>query len=117
MTITKGTTRIVILIGSFAIKIPNFTNGWDLFLTGLLCNQQEKVFSRTGWKELCPVIFAVPGGWFNVMIRARPLTEEEWSGFDYEGFVSRKDGRVPAENKRCSFGVVMERNIVAVDYG
>ena len=113
---TNGVTRLVILTKRHAIKIPNFLNGWNMFLTGLLCNQQERMFSKTGWPELCPVIFGVPGGWLNVMRRARPLTDEEWDQFDVKTFLERETGFIPAEPKRCSFGM-LDGRVVAVDYG
>lgn len=111
-----GTTRLVILTKLYAIKIPNLLNGWDLFLRGLLGNQQEKIFSATGWVELCPVLFALPGGFLNVMPRARPLTTAEWEEFDIDSFLENDFRIIPAERKRDSFGVLNGR-IVAVDYG
>jgi hypothetical protein len=36
----------------------------------LLANMQERDLSKLGWPELCPVVFAVPGGRLVVMRRA-----------------------------------------------
>ena len=77
---------------------------------------QERTFGKTGWPELCPVIFGMPGGWFLIMRRADPLPRSWYFEMDYEAFVNHKDYCVPVENKQDSFGVYQGR-IVAVDYG
>lgn len=113
--IRTGATRRVLLIGEIAIKVPT-VRSWGLFLYGLLGNMQERNFSRTGWKQLCPVLFALPGGFLLVMRRARPLVLIDWHEFDYDRFVDQPDYRVPAEEKMDSFGW-LDGRIVAVDYG
>ena len=110
-----GTHRTVYLIGKYAIKRPVFVE-WRLFLHGLLANIQEAQFSKTGWPELCPVVFACWGGWFLVMRRAEPFDVESFLKFDYEAFVECDDYRVPAEDKMDSFGL-LNGQVVAVDYG
>jgi hypothetical protein len=55
---------------------------------------QERAFSKTGWPELCPVKFYIPGGFLVVMPYARPLTFEEWRAFNYRDFVSRGDSEL-----------------------
>lgn len=112
-----GTHRTTWLIGKYALKVPVFVE-WRLFLLGLLANMQEARFSACGWPELCPVVLACPGGFFNVMHRAEPLTRMEFEAFSerYLSFVSKLDYRVPAENKMDSFGKLNGR-VVAVDYG
>ena len=126
----NGVTRIVLLVGPFAIKIPRINYGWQNFLRGLLCNMQERAFAAVGWDELCPIHFSIPGGWMIVMARAEPIPEDVWQDFDYEqfsGFRSWSEQRVvaghycnrryvPVENKIDSFGIYAGR-IVAVDYG
>jgi uncharacterized protein YbdZ (MbtH family) len=77
---------------------------------------QERDFSRTGWPELCPVRFSIPGGWFVVMDRARPLDDAEWCDFEPELFAEHSEYTIPVEPKRDSFGVLAGR-VVAVDYG
>lgn len=134
----RGVTREVFLIGAFAIKLPSF-RGWRFFLMGLLANLQEREFAKTGWPELCPVLWMAPGGFLSIMPRCQPLTFEDWVGFDHREFCSRAEhyaGQnydlagghvnhmlaepegmvVPAENKQCSFGWLGDR-LVAVDYG
>ena len=77
---------------------------------------QEVTFSLAGWPELCPVLFALPGGFLNVMRRAEPLTREEFFALDFKAFVEKLGYCVPVENKLDSFGKLSGK-IVAVDYG
>jgi hypothetical protein len=65
---------------------------WDFLLRGLLSNMQEKRFAATGWPELCPVAFSLPGGLLIVMPRAAPLTDAEWKDIDYRALVTRGEG-------------------------
>jgi len=111
----RGATRVVILAGSYAVKVPRPTT-WRTFLNGLLSNMQEREFSRTSWPELCPVLFSLPGGWLVVMPRCQPLTCYEYNDFDTREFIARSDGVIPVEEKPDSFGW-LEGRIVAVDYG
>lgn len=113
--IAYGVTRQVLLIGGLAIKIPRLTE-WRLFLLGLLANMQERLFSRTGWPELCPVLFSTPGGWLVVMKRARLMTDAEFDDMDMKAWVDRGEYTVPAELKSDSFGYIGDQ-LVAVDYG
>jgi hypothetical protein len=113
-----GTTRTVFRVGRWAIKVPA-TVEWRLFLLGLLANMQETKFSACGWPELCPVLFAIPGGFCVVMRRARILTDEEWfklSDADLHNLINTADYTVPAELKPDSFGW-LDGRLVAVDYG
>lgn len=111
----RGATRWVLLVCGLALKVPRTTT-WRTFLNGLLANMQEREFSRTGWPELCPVRFSVPGGWLVVMDRARPLDDAEWCDFEPELFTEHPDYTIPVEPKQDSFGVLAGR-VVAVDYG
>jgi len=113
-----GATRAVLLIGGLAVKIPRPTE-WRLFLLGLLANMQERQFARTGWPELCPVLFSLPGGWLVVMPRASILTDEEWDRIAYAdiySFANQQEYAIPVELKSDSFGWLNGR-LVAVDYG
>lgn len=122
----EGVTRIVLLVGPWALKFPRFGYGYAMGLRGLLCNLQERAIWTLGWPQLCPVLWAFPGGWLLVMRRARPLTEDEWQALDFEAFRWHRkteikgermvEGCVPVENKHDSFGIVDGR-VVAVDYG
>ncbi len=119
--ITSGATRTVLLTRRWAIKVPGAWAAhprlwWKSLLTGLLANIQEATFSRTGWPELCPVRFALPGGFLIIMPRAAELSRSEWDGFDPQAFSNRPDYVVPVEGKLNSFGRLSGR-VVAVDYG
>lgn len=113
--LAHGATRRVLLLGRYAIKVPSMAE-WRLFLLGLLANMQEAIWSRTGWPELCPVVFSVPGGFLVVMRRARVLTDEEFVELDLARWVDRGGYIVPAEIKTDSFGYLDDR-LVAIDYG
>lgn len=116
-----GTHRAVYLIGSYALKFPVISE-WRLFLCGLLANMQERTFSAAGWPELCPVVFAMPGGWLIVMRRAEPLTPEQFANLNYAEWIkgghdlAKSERIIPVENKFDSFGN-LDGKIVAVDYG
>jgi hypothetical protein len=113
-----GVSRDVLCIGRWALKLPKLKR-WQSFLIGLLANMQERELSkRDYWPELlCPVVFALPGGWLLVMRRATPLTDAQAAELDY-GMLWPEDGRpaIPAEPKPASFGV-LDGRIVVVDYG
>lgn len=82
-------------------------------LTGMLSNMTEAKFAALKDPNLCPVLFALPGGFLTVMRRAEPLTADEFDSF----FDSRGDRHFwHTEWKRCSFGR-LDGRIVAVDYG
>lgn len=115
MILTNGVTRIVILKGNYAYKIPHLLNGWRMFLNGLLANMQEKEWSGFSPK-LCPVIFSLPGGFLVIQKRAQILSNEQWENLDLINFCKHDDTILPIEHKRCSFGT-LNNNIVAVDYG
>ncbi len=110
-----GTTRSVLLIGRYAVKVPSIKE-WRLFLLGLLANMQEVSFSRCGWPELCPVVFSIHGGLLVVMLRAEPITRDEFFALDVEIWRDRGEYVIPVEDKLDSFGQ-LNGSIVAVDYG
>lgn len=112
----SGVTRMVILVGPWAVKLPRLNYGWAAFLRGLLCNIQESEFGRLGWPGFCPVRFALPGGWLIVMPRAQVMTDEEFAAFDFHTFVNRGEYVIPAEEKPDSFGW-LNGQVVAIDYG
>ncbi len=112
----EGCTRIVLLTSKWAIKIPNFLDGWKLFLTGLLCNMQERQFGQMKWPELCPVVFSLPGGWLVVMTKVREITDEEFLEFDSREWADRPDYVVPCEHKTNGFGW-LDGRVVCIDYG
>lgn len=115
-----GTHRTVYLIGRWAIKVPAGVE-WRLFLLGLLANMQEARFSAMGRPELCPVLFAFPGGLFNVMRRADPVDIDKFfelypSEALFWEFRDQGDYLIPVEYKPDSVGM-LDGQMVAVDYG
>jgi len=112
----QGATRNVFLTKRYAIKIPRFVE-WRLFLHGLLANMQEANFWRQLKSDkLCPVLFAISGGFLIVMARASEFSRSDHADFDFDSFVDAGDWVVPVENKQDSFGWFQGR-IVAIDYG
>ena len=111
----RGTTRYVVLIGSWAIKVPVFWR-WGHFLRGLLGNMLERDVWR--WSDLptrrwlCPVLFALPGGWLLVMRRAEvvaSLTPSERVELCrlfndvHEDNVGRCDGQIVMVDYACQW--------------
>lgn len=90
-----GVTRVVVLTGASAYKVPRFDSGLTLFLTGWLANRQEarKWVSASrlyvqGDKpyphpttRLVPVRRTLLCGLLLVMARAEELTQEEGKAF------------------------------------
>ena len=74
-----GITRTVILIRSWAIKVPTLRYGWRMFLSGLLANLQERQW--WGWwpnnPRLCPVLRSSRLGFWLVMARTEDIEEHE----------------------------------------
>lgn len=120
MKIEHGATRTVLLTKRYALKFPTCRYGWQHFLAGLLANMQERVFGRTGWPELCPVLLSDPFGFLVVMPKADEFkSQHKWlamSKKEFKRFVEKDGYHVPAENKPDSFGVLKGRPVV-IDYG
>lgn len=69
MKYCRGSTREVLLIGRWAIKIPSW-RGYLHFLYGLIANLNEVTWwNGTHDPRLCPVLFSLPGGLLIVMPR------------------------------------------------
>lgn len=110
--VNTGFNRWVLLVGSWAIKVPRMST-WRSLLFGLLNNMNEATIAPDS-EGACPILLAVPGGWAVVMRRARIMTDEEFARFDSEEFC-RRHGLV-AEHKPDSYGFVDGRP-VCVDFG
>jgi len=106
MRIRSGYSRVVFLIGNFAIKVANF-NSFHQFKCGLSSNKSESIKYKADSTHLCPIVYNGPAGLFNIMRRAEPI--EEWEMPD-----SLRD-KVGIDFKKSSFGKIDGR-IVAVDY-
>ena len=111
--VTSGHSRLVLLLGRWAIKFPRVTS-WSGFLRGLLGNLTER--SWRYWPGVCPIVWAAPLGLMLVCQRARELTDEEWEAGVYKE-VALSLGVAYIEDKRDSFGVLESGEVVVVDYG
>ena len=81
----KGTTRVVFLVGDYAVKFPRPCK-WSTFLYGLLANMLERGLWNTQRNDvLAPVVCACPLGFWLIMKRA----DKTCSGMDE--FKNEKD--------------------------
>lgn len=117
MEIHKGTTRIVILCGNFAFKIPNFLNSHLLFLHGCLANWRERNFckvTKTAKIELynyvAPSLFCSWFGLLQIQMRCArnttTLLEKDLKVFEI----------ISNDVKFCNTGWY-EHRVVLFDYG
>src|SRR5207247_1380225 len=88
--IKKGTTRTVLLIGNYAIKIARFWTNykghkWKMFLRGILANIDEDFWYNVSYKKhkLCPVKWKSLFGIILIMERAKELKKLD---YDKEAF-------------------------------
>lgn len=118
----SGITRFVILTNRYALKLPRMNYGWAMFLRALLSNIQEARFNVLADQfQLCPTIFAVPGGWLNIQPRCAPLTDSEWADVELSGGEEAQYGQsnwhgFDCDLKRDNFGTLNGR-VVLLDYG
>jgi hypothetical protein len=116
--IRKGTTRTVIVVGPFAIKLATDERGRR-------CNLFEAdLYERVGPRRramLCPVLVCTPAGTALLMQAARPLTEQErdhlWEtdGFPDWDYMPPNDEGEPFEYKPSDWGW-LDGRLVALDY-
>ena len=83
--------------GEYAFKIPVLTNGWELFLCGLLGNIQERKFHKCD-PVFCPIVFSFPLGLLNVMRRAEELNQIEFDAFINDNFLNQHSVVNPMRN-------------------
>lgn len=121
--LARGANRTVLLTNKWAIKFPGrynlgWRNIWSSILRGLLCNMQEKAFSDCKMDKICPVRFYMPGGFFIIMPRASPISDQEWQNIKtyFYRYSQTQNMCIPVECKRDSFGV-LDGRVVALDYG
>jgi hypothetical protein len=112
--IVQGETRIVFIIGNYAIKIPNFLKGYRQFLYGLISNTQEVHYQKQS-HYLMPVIFRIPFNFVIVMPKAKVLSEN----LSFDDYVKITDslGAYPkVDHKPDSFGI-WKNQVYVIDYG
>lgn len=113
----RGITREVFIIGNLVFKVASIRT-YPLFLTGLLCNIQERYFwlnLKSQRHLMCPVYFKFPLGLFIIMPKCKISgykTREEVE----EIIQPYRDAGIPVECKPCSFGWY-KNNLVTIDYG
>lgn len=120
MKLEGGITRRVLLVGSYAIKVPRLRFGWSKLLYGLLSNMTEARFTCLADQfRLCPTVFSVPGGFLNVQRRCEPLSDEEWeqTRLNHDDVHGRGDWQgMACDFKRDNFGTLNGR-VVLLDFG
>lgn len=112
---TNGVTRIVILIGDYAIKIPNFTYCHQHFLNGGYANWLERCYTKRFkcideyYSKISPTIFCSWFGLIAIQKRVkelnRHLTKEEVKYFKNQ----------TADIKEQNFGY-LNGKLVCIDY-
>lgn len=104
----RGTTREVLLVGRWAIKVPTWRHGLRCWCHGVLANYGEREWSgfRQSMLKPNPVLWSSPGALINVYRRARPCAiRPHW--YDWTPW---------GDAKSANLGVVDGR-VVIVDYG
>jgi hypothetical protein len=114
----RGTTRITVCIGPWAVKIARNR-------AGLRCNRFESdLWNRTTDARrtmLCPVVTRLPFDLMLIMQRANPLSEtecetlESTDGFPDWDYVP-PDETEPFEYKESDWGHLPDGRLVALDY-
>lgn len=120
MKIQYGCSRFVLLIGKYAVKLPQLSYTHQSFLTGCKDNWTERLLYKL-WKDpnnlvhskhksLAPSIFCSWFGLIQIQKRVIPLDRE----------LTRKERKYfrpicGRDNKKENFGIYQER-LVCVDY-
>ncbi len=115
--VTTGVTRLVFLVGDYAIKVPKPVI-WNHFLRGLIANMEEKLIWYivnipetliSDTKEfLCPIVWASWGGWIIIMKRTEPVDPETWQPITLLEKVCR-------DHKPQNYGM-LDGRMVMIDY-
>jgi hypothetical protein len=111
----KGTTRVVYLIGRYAIKMPRI-NSWKSFLRGFLANLDERMWYKNSpplrKEKMCPSLMSLFGGFVLISRRATPISKHTWD----KGLVKKEDfSPLPLDLKQINFGWYKHK-IVLIDY-
>lgn len=118
---TKGVTRIVIILDTVVVKVPNFTHKWNHFLKGIIGNIEEHNTWRyntgdfdTGNSHLlCPVVWCSWLGFILIMKKAEPLSTEQWEAITD---ISEHKLHFPGDDTISNYGYYCGR-LVKIDYG
>ena len=117
LDVAQGCTRLTLLVGPYAVKVPNLLRGWRDALWGLLHNMTEAELAAgpSRWAGLCPVLWRIPGGFLSVMPRLTPLTPEEFREHYWRLRHAHEERGVTFEPKPDSFAW-RDGRVVAVDF-
>jgi hypothetical protein len=114
----RGATRLVILIGGLAIKLPKVT-GLARFGRGRDGNKIEaRMWSqhREELPELCPVLWCAPLGLALAMPRVQMMSDAEfWAWAESDEYPDHWRPAAPYEHKARDWGWLRGRPVV-VDY-
>lgn len=110
MEIKTGKTRLIILIGNYAIAVPRLCN----FKAGCIKNTRAALHDTYGNGILNPILAWTAFGLATLTRRATPLSDAEWHMFEYERY--EKAYWLGVAEERHKFGIVNNR-IVALSYG
>lgn len=112
----QGVTRLVLLIGKYAIKIPNFTYSHQNFLSGCLANHNERLFCKQykGMPQLDKVAYTYYSSLFGLLNIQR---RAEIVPFDISSDRSIRESfrGVCHDFKNENFGFINDK-IVCIDY-
>lgn len=112
---TNGVTRLVIIVGNWAIKIPNFTCQHNHFLLGCYANWTERHYTKTfeGFSEfidkVSPTVFC---SYFGLVSIQRKVTVLDRDLTDDEQYYFRKQ---TTDIKKENFGF-LNGKLVCIDY-
>lgn len=114
LRIATGMNRIVLLIGEYAVKIPNPRYGQEFFLRGMYNNVHERrTWLRSRKNEhLMPVFFMFPLGLFTICRRYRKIATKPLSRKQLE-----EVNLVFFDNNGNNAAIDDRDRIVALDYG
>src|ERR1700676_3347465 len=117
MKIKRGTTRITILTGKFAIKIPILNRSLKHFVKGWLGNVDERdIWKQSKNNKHCPVYFSF-FGLFNIMPKAKQFENEQFDKQWILNFFKDVDIHVDVCSGWKNFGFINDvKNIVILDY-
>jgi hypothetical protein len=120
ITTASGYTRIVVLIGKYAIKFPNPKDGQRSFVLGLWCNYNEYFqWKNSHHPKLGKVLFCFPLGLFQVMLRYNQLSNDQLAQNTINVYKDYTDDLplVFPDCKSDNFGIDNNGKMVLLDYG
>lgn len=116
MKISRGTTRITILTGNLAFKIPILNRSLKHFAKGWLGNIDERnLWRETKHKKLCPIYFSF-FGLVNIMKRATPIKEVPFSKQFMLKYFQELDIHIDVCSGWKNFGYINGLSMVITDY-